>query len=328
MMGVHIWAVGEAKAAPSKTLPHDSQAVGYAVALLTWMLSAGVYIAAKYAIAEMPPWSLCFWRVTIAAGILLPFLRHHGQQVSDLVRKRGLEILVIGGLGLGLCQGLMYVALEHTSAINAGLILALTPIFTMILAWFVLSEAMGPWQIIGSVVAMLGMVVIVAKGSLAALIAFTVEAGELLVVVAAIFLAIYTVFLRRAKFELPRLQLLVVLLIAAMIVVSPFYLYELVRGESSHLDTRGYLALAYAAIPGGALMYLFYNWSIDALGASKAGAFMYSQMVFIAILAYLILGEQIELYHIVGAGLIILGVVLVMALKPKVAPARPSTPKS
>jgi drug/metabolite transporter (DMT)-like permease len=97
----------------------------------------------------------------------------------------------------------------------------------------------------------------------------------------------------------------------------PFYLYELVRGELAHLDTRGYLALAYAAIPGGALMYFLYNWSIDALGASKAGAFMYTQMVFIAILAYLILGEQIELYHIAGAGLIILGVVLVTALKAK-----------
>jgi drug/metabolite transporter (DMT)-like permease len=84
---------------------------------------------------------------------------------------------------------------------------------------------------------------------------------------------------------------------------------------------RGYLSLAYAAIPGGALMYFLYNWSIDALGASKAGVFIYTQMVFIAILAYLILGERIELYHIIGAGLIILGVVLVMALQAKVAAA-------
>jgi drug/metabolite transporter (DMT)-like permease len=191
----------------------------------------------------------------------------------------------------------------------------------MILARFVLGEAMGPWQIIGSLIAMLGMVVIVVKGSLAALIGLSVGIGDLLVVVAAIFLAIYTVFLRRAKFEMPRLQLLVVLLCAGVVAVSPFYLYELVRGELAHLDMRGYLSLAYAAIPGGALMYFLYNWSIDALGASKAGVFIYTQMVFIAILAYLILGERIELYHIIGAGLIILGVVLVMALQAKVAAA-------
>ncbi len=320
-MGIHIWAVGEAKGTPAKGSPTDSMMVGYTVALLTWVLSSGVYIAAKYAIAEMPPWTLCFWRVAIAAGILLPVIRHHGTEVYDLVRHRGLELLVIGGLGLGLCQGLMYVALEHTTAINAGLILALTPIFTMILARFVLGEAMGPWQIIGSLVAMLGMVVIVVKGSFAALIEFSIGRGELLVVVAAAFLAVYTVFLRRAKFPLPRLQLLVVLLCAAVVAVFPLYLYELARGEVTHMDIKGYLALAYAAIPGGALMYFLYNWSIDALGASKAGAFMYTQMVFIAILAYLILGEQIELYHIVGAGLIILGVVLVMALKQKAAMA-------
>lgn len=33
---------------------------GYPAAVLCWLLSAGVYIAAKWVAPEMPPWSLCF----------------------------------------------------------------------------------------------------------------------------------------------------------------------------------------------------------------------------------------------------------------------------
>ena len=69
-------------------------------------------------------------------------------------------------------------------------------------------------------------------------------------------------------------------------------------------------------------MYLLYNWSVDLLGASKAGAFLYLQMVFVAVLAHFILGEAIERYHLVGASLIIVGVALVMAFAPTRSPAR------
>lgn len=52
---------------------------GYPAAVLCWLLSAGVYIAAKWVAPEMPPWGLCFWRLALACIILLPIVhRHHG----------------------------------------------------------------------------------------------------------------------------------------------------------------------------------------------------------------------------------------------------------
>jgi drug/metabolite transporter (DMT)-like permease len=46
------------------------------------------------------------------------------------------------------------------------------------------------------------------------------------------------------------------------------------------------LGLTYVAVPGGALMYYLFNWSVEKLGASKAGMLLYSQTVFITLLAY------------------------------------------
>jgi drug/metabolite transporter (DMT)-like permease len=66
-------------------------------------------------------------------------------------------------------------------------------------------------------------------------------------------------------------------------------------------------------------MYYLFNWSVQALGAAKAGVLLYLQPVFIALLAYLLLGERLYLYHLGGAALILAGVLLVTMLKP--APA-------
>lgn len=270
----------------------------------------------------MPPWALCFWRVVIGGLILLPAIRPHWRATVALVRERWGSLLVIGGLGLGITQGLMFTGLNYTTAINAGLILALMPVITMILARFVLNEKIGPWQIVGSIIACIGMAIIVVRGDLSALLRLELNAGELFFVLAAILFALYTVLLRKANYQLPRLPLLVVLLGGGAVAALPFYVWELMHDERTNLNAKGILALAYAAGPGGALMYYLFNRSVQTLGASRAGVFLYLQPVFIALLAYSFLGERLLPYHLTGASFILVGVLLVTLLKPRGAEKR------
>ncbi len=113
-----------------------------------------------------------------------------------------------------------------------------------------------------------------------------------------------------------------------MVTAQPFYLYELAADERTTLNASGLVALAYVAIPGGALMYYLFNRSIETLGASRAGMFLYIQTIFIAVLAYFILGEQLHLYHLEGAALIIAGLLLILLLKPKGEAAAEKAPAS
>ena len=294
----------------------NSLAAAYSVGVLCWLLSAGVYIAAKWVSSEMPPWALCFWRVLIAWAILMPIVRQHFGDMVALMRARLLELLAIGGMGLAICQGMIFVGLEHADATTAGIIIALIPIITMILARLILAEPMGRWQVIGSILAFSGIVVIIIKGSPAVLMRLDLNPGELWIVAGAFCFSLYTVLLRRAKFDLNRLALLVLLLGLAVLTALPFYLFELVADERSTLTSSGLIALAYVAIPGGAVMYYLFNLSIEALGAGRAGVLLYIQTIFIAVLAYLILGEQLQRYHLEGAALIIAGLLLIILLRP------------
>jgi drug/metabolite transporter (DMT)-like permease len=192
--------------------------------------------------------------------------------------------------------------------------MALAPIVTLLLAHIVLQESLGPWQILGSLIAFVGMAVIITRGDLSALLRLDVGIGELWMVGAAACFTGYSVLLRRAKFELARLPLLVLLLAAGSVAAIPFYAWEVWHGEYAHLNLSGLLALGYIAIPGGAGMYYLYNYSVDVLGAARAGVFLYLQIFFVAVLAWLFLGEHLEPYHYEGGGLIVVGIILVTAL--------------
>lgn len=294
-----------------------SLAPAYATAVFCWLLSAGVYIAAKWVAPEMPPWALCFWRLALACAILLPIVRRHHGAMAELLRSRAVEVLIIGAIGLTLCQGMIYTGLNYTDATTAGIIMALSPIMTMVLARFVLGEPLGIAKALGALLALAGMVVIVARGDLNTLLKLQFNSGELWIVGSALCWGLYTVLLRRSKFSLELLPLVVLLLGAGALAALPFYLWELVHGERSALHMNGLVALAYVAGPGGALMYYLYNRSVETLGAGRASMLLYLQTVFVAILAYFFLGESLHDYDLAGAAFIVAGLVLATAIKPR-----------
>jgi drug/metabolite transporter (DMT)-like permease len=193
------------------------------------------------------------------------------------------------------------------------------PIITMVLAFFVLGEPMGGWQAIGAAISFIGMIVIIVHGQLSQLLGLNFNIGELWVLLGAFGFGLYTVLLRRAKFTTDRLPLLVMLLLAGSVVGIPFAVAEIMMGDKFTMDMRGALALGYCAIFGGALMYLLFNWSIEILGAAKAGLLMYLQMLFVPFFAYLLLGEKLQPYHFVGGALILLGIVVIVAKATKPA---------
>jgi drug/metabolite transporter (DMT)-like permease len=324
-MPIHIWAVAEA-AAKKRHISPESDAAGYAAGVVTWLLAGSVFVAVKLGVSEMPPWTFCFSRALISGLILVPFVAGQYRDMIGLLRRRWLEAAFIGAMGLGLTQGVTFTALSYTSAVNVGIIFALAPMATMLLARGVLHEPMNGWQGIGLAIAFAGIVVIAVHGSLALLLGLQIGLGDLIALGAVVLFAGYTVLLKRAKFALPTLPLLVILLGAGSVSALPFSLWEIAHGEHEHLAMTGYLALAYTSVIGGAFMYFLYNWSVGVLGASRAGMLIYTQMIFATFFAWLILGERIEWYHFAGGGLVIVGILFVTLLRPPAAPAGKADP--
>ncbi len=321
-MAWHLDGAAHAASAKIAGSAHSTGA-GYAAGLLTWLLCASVFVVVKGTAHEIPPFTMSFTRLMLLLVLMLPLVHAHFAEMRALLRTRGLEVLGVGAIGMGLSQALMYLALHTTSATNVGIVSGMAPMITLVLARLLLGEAMTLWQALGSLIAFGGIIAISVKGSLALLMGLHIGMGEIMAFCAASMVAAYTVMMKRSRFPLPPLPLLTLLITGSVISLFPLFLWEQATGKVMHLTITGVGAIFYAAIIGGGLMYSAYNWCIGILGPARAGTLIYSQIVFVTFFAWLFLGEQLFWYHYLGIALVAIGIVFVVTLGPKATRAAP-----
>jgi drug/metabolite transporter (DMT)-like permease len=281
-----------------------------------WLLAAGVFIAVKWAGTYTPPWTLAFFRLLFAMLFLLPFVASHFREMAARLREHYKIIFLIGALGLAFTQGALFTALHHSSAINVSIVFSVWPITAIILAAVFLGDRLTPVQVFGVILCFGGVLVVVAQGNPDTIIQMGVNPGDLLVLAAVLCFSFYTVMIKKVRIDLAALPLLVLLLGAATLAATPFYIWEIFHDPRITVDWHDIAAIAYVAIPGGGIMYLLFNVGIAMLGAAKASVTFYLQTLFTVILAHFLLGEQLHFYHAAGTALIAAGIILVTLIKP------------
>src|SRR5690606_35859040 len=161
-----------------------------------------------------------------------------------------------------------------------------------------------------------GLLVLITQASLENLLGMTFNPGDLVMILAVLAWALYTVLLRlwAPRLPLPPLALLGAFVTIGVLVILPFYLVEFSQVGGFDLNTRTLGAILYTAIPASLIAYLTWNQGVKILGAAKASLALYTMPVFAAILAYLLLGETLQVFHWVGGALIFGG--LLFASRP------------
>jgi drug/metabolite transporter (DMT)-like permease len=317
-----LYAVTSASQGAVRSEAQRHQAFG--LLALSWLIAGGVFVAVKWAGPFTPPWTMVFFRLLLAALCLLPFARTHYRDMATGLRTRFLAIVLIGA-ALGFMQGFLFTGLSYTTAITASIVFSIWPITAIILAALVLDERVTPWQAAGVVVCFGGVLVIATQGDLERIVKLDFNVGDLWILGAVAGMSIYTVLLKKAKIDLPPLPLLVLVFGIAALSSAPFCLWEVFHDPRIAVDWHDIVVLAYVGIVGGGLMFLLYNSGVAVLGAAEASVTFYLQAFFTAILAYLLLGEKLHLYHVAGIALIASGIVIVMLFKQKV-PGRSAAP--
>ena len=123
-----------------------------------------------------------------------------------------------------------------------------------------------------------------------------------------IFWSLYSVMLRRRP-ALHPLSLLAVTLLIGILVIAPFYLWEILSGRRIVAELDSWLAIGYVSIFPSLIAYLFFNRGIELIGSAATGMYMNVLPLLGAGLAILFLGEELYLFHVTGMTLIIGGII-------------------
>lgn len=271
---------------------------------------AGNAIVGKLASGHIPPFTLSFWRWAFALLIILPFGAASVSRQREFYRKNFRQLCLLALLSVTAYNTLQYWALNWTTAINVGVISASMPMMIILLTGITGSERASLPQLLGVLLATVGVLWVIARADLRLLLELEVNFGDALMLAAVVSWAVYSVMLRRLPPGVDPIGLLTVLIFLGLIGIGPFYGWELAAGERPVIDRQTVLIVAYVSIFASVLAYVFWNYGVRAGGANLAGFFVNLTPVFVAIMAVVFLDESLSSYHLVGIGLVFAGIYL------------------
>ncbi len=283
------------------------------MAVVCW---SGNALVARAFHDEIPPLGLSFWRWVLAATLLLPIVARSIWRHRAALRAAGWRLPVLAACGIASYNSLLYTAAQSTEAINLTLVNTCLPLATFIGAGLLLGE----WPLrrawLGMIVAAVGLLYLISRGSWQVLSSLSFQRGDLIMLAAVAAWALYTLLLRRwaARLPVPPLTLLGVLMALGVPLILPFYLLELSRVGGFPPTAGNLAAIGYTAVFASLIAYLAWNHGVSVIGASKAAMTSYLMPVITALLGWLLLDEALQTFHWIGGALIFGG--LLMATRP------------
>ena len=278
----------------------------YAYPLLAILIWAGNTVITKLAADAIFPAEIGFYRWLLAGLLFTPFMLKPVIRHWPLIRPNLAKIFVLGVLGMAVYQSLAYFAAIRTSATNMGIILSLMPLMSLAMAIISLGQRLTAGALAGALLSFAGVLIVVSSGSLATLLEHGVNLGDAMMLIATLAYAVYSTLLKKWQLRLPPLVLLYLQVLVAVVVLFPLFLASPKVGPTVH----NIPLVLYACLLASMVAPLAWMQAVIRLGPSRTTQFFNLLPLITALIAAVVLHEQLALYHLVG-GLLTLGGVIV-----------------
>ena len=279
--------------------------------ILTALVWAGLFPTGKVALRSIPPFTFAAIRLTIGAALLFLYLQRKSDAeempVNWTPRLVG-SFLFLGFTGYMLSVGGSYQGLRFTTATNAALLNAASPIAIALLAAMFLREKMSAKMLLGIVISIVGVGVIVSRGSWQVITASAYNPGDLIIVATLFAWGIYTTYGRHLMRVVSPLAATTYAYIAgATYLLIACWLTEWESWQVAETRWDSWLAVAYQSTLG-TFAHFWYYQAVEILGPSRAGVFINLVPVMAIGIAYVFLDEALTLPHLVGGLIVLVGV--------------------
>ncbi|MBD7960826.1 MULTISPECIES: DMT family transporter [Comamonas] len=282
------------------------------------LLWAGNAIVGRLVHDLISPFTLNLMRWGLALLVLLP-LAGHVLRKNSAIWQCWKQYALLGVLGIGSYNALLYLALKTSSPINVTLVGSSMPIWMLLIGRFVFGSTISGRQAVGAVLSMLGVALVLSRGSPQQLLSLQLVPGDWFILMAAIVWSLYSWLLARSAQTMPSQAQVrsnwAAFLIAQLIFGIGWSAVlaggEVVTGHFVWVPSATLAAAMLFIVIGPAILaYRFWGEGVKRAGPATAGFFANLMPLFTALLSIPILGEMPQLYHALAFALIVGGIVV------------------
>ena len=279
----------------------------YLLLSITALCWAGNAIVGRLAAGHIPPVTLSFLRWSLAFLIILPFTWRQLRADWPAIKSRLGLMIVLSITGIGAFNTLQYWSLEYTQALNTLLLQSAGPLIVAVWSLVLLRVHLTVAQAAGIALSTVGVLTILTRGDLTAISQISFNKGDLIFLVALAIFGLYSVLtLKRPPMH--GLSFVTFTFGCGAASLIPLLVWEIHTRPVMALDTKNLLSLVYVAIFPSTIAYLCFNRGVLLIGANRAAPFFHVVPVFGSIMAFVFLGEQPQIFHVLGFALVLAGV--------------------
>jgi drug/metabolite transporter (DMT)-like permease len=285
----------------------------YVQLVLTAIFWGGTFIAGRQVAQRLPPFTTAFLRFATAAVLLLLLTWRYEGRFPRLDKRQTTLVILLGLTGVFAYNAMFFGGLRHIEAGRAALIIAICPAVIALASAALLREPFGLAKILGILLSVFGAIVVVSQGRPHQILAGGVGVGELLILGC---VASWVVYSLVGKVVMKRLSPLASVAYSAVVGAVALGVSASFEGFASSLSLAtvvDWLSIAYLAVFGTVLGFVWFYQGVQRIGPTRAGLFINIVPISAVVLAFVILREPVTWSLAVGAALVLTGVFLTNA---------------
>jgi len=276
------------------------------VANIIWGAASPIF---KFALINIPPFTLAFLRFFFATILFIPFVKNHWERIS---LKDYFELFLIAFFGITINITFFFLGLQKTASINAPIIASSGPVFIYLLSVLFLHEKRSSRVFNGMMISLVGVLVIIlsplffdGKG-----INFGEIQGNVFLLISTFGAVLNVVIGKRVMREVNPYQVTFLSFLFGVIPFTPFMFQELQHWSFSQINMHGLIGIVFGAVFSSAIAYYLHYYAMSKIKAQEIGLFTYIDPVAAVVIAVPLLGEYPHLYFFLGSLLVFGGIYL------------------
>ena len=272
------------------------------IANIIWGMASPIF---KFALTNIPPFTLAFIRFFFAGLIFLPIALNKWQKLTT---RQWLEILLVGFFGITVNISFFFLGLVKTESINVPIIASSGPVFIYLLSIIFLREKPKLKVLAGMMIALTGVLFIILSPLILDGKKFVMGAieGNLFILLATFGSVLQTVFGRDVLKKINAIQVSAITFLFGSLTFIPFIPKEFVNWDISFLNLAGWTGIIFGIFFSSAIAYFLFYYGISRLKAQEVGIFTYIDPLAAIVVAAPLLHEYPNLFYIFG-GILIFG---------------------
>lgn len=284
--------------------------IAHALLLFACIAWGGSYAVGRFGLNDGSALWLTIWRWGPSAILFAAYLTWSWKRLGSSLIQGIRPIIILSLLGIVIYPATLFRAVAETTALNASLYLAATPVLIILGSVIIWKENVSPAGWCAVALGFIGSLVLLFRGEWGALVSFKIATSDLWAIVSAIVWTGYCTAIPLKPKRLSEMEFLAALVVTGTIVLVMLGVVYAPNDIPLPDSPKTAWAMAYFAIFPSILAFFAWNRATSTVGPTIAAPYNNLVPLLGGVLGVVFLGETIENYHFMGGGLIIAGLLL------------------